>query len=284
VLHPQIRSVLVHLDVATHTQGGLLLVRDARDPWPVTWASGAGLLLNGDGHALTDEPTRWWAAVLPADREALREALERPAADRVVEYRVRSAQAGLRWVRESMQRVETDDGGVSLVSVVRDVTLERESEVRVAPTPATLDPGTSAGGGDLVLLVEDDDAVRAVLARVLAREGFPTLLAGSAAEALRLFERAPRPPAILVSDVILPDRPGPVLARALARRRPDLPVLFISGYEAEDLQSRGDLPAGVPLLPKPFTPADLVQAIRSCLAAQARAVADPPITSRNAAS
>jgi CheY-like chemotaxis protein len=284
VLHPHIRSVLVQLEEATHTQGGLLLVREACDPWPVTWGSGAGLLLNADGDSLTREPTRWWAAVLPADRERLRAALESPAPDQVLEYRVRSPQAGLRWVRESMRRVETLEGGVSLVSVVRDVTLEREADSPVATRPATLDPGTSAGHGDVVLLVEDDDAVRAVLARVLAREGFPTLLAGNAAEALRIYDRAPREPAILVTDVILPDRTGPVLARALARRRPHLPVLFISGYAVEDLERRGDLPVGMALLPKPFTPADLVQAIRSRLAGEAARAAEGSSASRGAVS
>jgi CheY-like chemotaxis protein len=272
VLQPEIRSALRQLEEATHMEGGLLLVRDAGRPWPMIWAGGNGLLFGAGGPTLSREPMLWWRAVASSDVEALRAALAADRDDQVIEYRVRTVHAGTRWVRESLRRVEVAAGGSCLVSAVRDVTGELEAgRPRAAITGAGgLQPGASDGDGDLVLLVEDDDAVRSVLARVLAREGYPTLLAASTAEALRLFERAPRPPVILITDVILPDRPGPELARALQRRRPDLPVLFISGYGAEELRRGGELPEGSTLLPKPFTPLDLVTAIRATLAASAR--------------
>jgi CheY-like chemotaxis protein len=263
VLPPEVRSVLVQLEEATHTRGCLFLVREAADPHPVYWASGSTALLSADDEALADRPTSWWEAVEPEDRDALREALDRDGSGRVLEYRVRGVAP--RWLRESMRRVDVADGSAFLVSVVRDVSVERGMPRDSGERPGRADHQPSPGAGPLVLLVEDDEAVRSVLARVLAREGFGTLLAASAAEALRAFERAAREPDILVCDVILPDRPGPELAKALLRRRPDLPVLFMSGYGADELEQRGDLPSGAPLLPKPFTPSALVRSIRAIL-------------------
>jgi CheY-like chemotaxis protein len=266
VLHPHIQNVLLQLEEATHTRGALFLVRAGDEPWPIEWARGPDLLLGGHTGTLTAEPTLWWRAVLAGDRESVRAAFVTTGSDLVLEYRV-SVAGSPRWIRESLRRVTLPDAGERWVSVVRDITVERTAERPGAdPPPATeLDPRASAGDGVVVLLVEDDDAVRTVLARVLAREGYATILAGSVGEALRVFEKSPREPRILVCDVILPDRSGTELARVLVRRRPDLKVLFMSGYGQEELERRDETMLGHPLLPKPFTPADLVRAVRSCL-------------------
>lgn len=268
MLHPEIQSVLLQLEAATHSKGALFLVRGAEDPWPVLWAKGADLYAAGRAEALVDDPALWWLGVLAEDRDQVRAALSEAGNDRVLEYRAITSGDRPRWLRESLRRVQVPGQGDRLVSVVRDVSVERNAE-----RPATgnrspaLDPPSSSGGV-VVLLVEDDDAVRAVLARVLARAGYSTLLAASAAEALRIFEKAPRPPQLLVSDVVLPDRTGPELAKALRRRRPELPVLLMSGYGHEELERRDDAVLDHPLLPKPFTPRDLIDAVRNCLREQ----------------
>lgn len=261
--------MLVELEAATDTRGALFVVREATDPWPVEWARGPDLLFGGDTRALVDDPAGWWHAVLAADREQVRQAFEERADHRVLEYRVEGGVTGSRWIRESMRRVQVPDAGTHWVSIVRDVTVERAADRPEAEVPtAGIDPKASGGQGTVVLLVEDDDAVRSVLARVLAREGFALLLAATAGEALRVFEKAPRAPEVLVCDVILPDRPGTELAKALVRRRPGLPVLFMSGYGHDELERRNEAALGHPLLPKPFTPSDLVRSVRAALAAR----------------
>lgn len=265
VLHPLLQSVLAELEEATHSRGALFLVREVGDPWAVEWARGQDLLLEGDAQNLTAEPTLWWRFVHVGDRKRVREALIGPGDHRVLEYRVAGA-AHTRWIRESLRRVRLPDAGERWVSVVRDITAERSSERpdEQAPEPG-LDPSASAGQGTVIMLVEDDEAVRAVLARVLVREGYSLLLAGTAAEAVRVFEKAPREPKMIVCDVILPDRSGTELVDALLRRRPELPVLFMSGYGHEELERRNETSLGHPLLPKPFTPSDLVRAVRTSL-------------------
>jgi CheY-like chemotaxis protein len=268
VLHPEIQSVLLQLEAATHSKGALFLVRGADDPWPVLWAKGADLFETGRAQALVDDPNLWWQGVLDADRDQVRTALSEAGNDCVLEYRARTSGTRPGWLRESLRRVRVPGQGDRLVSVVRDVSVERNAE---RPTTGTrtpiLDP-PKGSGGVVILLVEDDDAVRAVLARVLTRAGYSTLLAASAADALRLFEKSPRPPELLVSDVILPDRTGPELAKALRRRRPNLPVLLMSGYGHEELERRGDAVLEHPLLPKPFTPRELIAAVSNCLRAR----------------
>lgn len=266
VLHSQIQAVVRQLEAATHSRGALFLVRAADDPWPVLWAKGPDVHFGQDAADLVADPTSWWRAVATDDRQAVRTSLEEAGNDRILEYRLSDPGRGVRWVRESLRRVSVPGQGDYLVSVTRDITAERAAERTevLAPAPA-LDPAATGGSGRVVLLVEDDEAVRAVLARVLVREGFTTLLAGTAGEALRIFEKAPRRVEILVCDVILPDRSGPELVDALTRRRPELPVLLMSGYGQEELERRGDLVLGHPLLPKPFTPSDLVEAVWACL-------------------
>jgi CheY-like chemotaxis protein len=269
VLHSRLQAVLLELEAATHTRGALFLVRSGREPWPVRWAKGPDLLLGGDADALVGEPEAWWDAIVDDERDTVRAALADTGEDVVLEYRVAREGLGPRRIRESLRRVAVPEQGDFLVSVVRDVTREREAAQPAASRPtAALDPTSAGSRGIVVLLVEDDEAVRSVLARVLVREGFALLMAGSAAEALRIFEQAPREPQVLVTDVILPDRPGPELAQALVRRCPGLPVLLMSGYGHEELERRGEVALPYPLLPKPFTPADLVRAVRACIEAR----------------
>ncbi len=117
----------------------------------------------------------------------------------------------------------------------------------------------------LILLAEDDDAVRRAVARLLQREGYRVLEAADAAQALEI-DTADGPPDLLLSDIVMPRMSGVQLAAHLEERHPGLPVLFMSGYAPEaDLQARLDKPrAG--FIGKPFTAADLASAVRAALA------------------
>jgi len=122
-------------------------------------------------------------------------------------------------------------------------------------------------GAVRVLVVEDDPGVRELVKRTLDRAGHHAVTAGSAAEALRIFDRVKPSFDVLLSDVVLPDRSGPELYRALTRRVPNLPVVFMSGYGEGVLESRGG-PADAVFLQKPFTAQGLAATIRQALAAR----------------
>jgi DNA-binding response OmpR family regulator len=125
-----------------------------------------------------------------------------------------------------------------------------------------------------VLLVEDDAGVREVAARALREGGFQVLDAGGAGDALELATRAPGPVDVLVTDVVMPGMNGKALAEELRRRRPGLKVLFVSGYPDDIIGRHGVLDAGVEFLPKPFTPAALVERVGALMSA---ASAPPPM-------
>ncbi len=114
-----------------------------------------------------------------------------------------------------------------------------------------------------VLLVEDDDAVRALTRRMLTSLGHVVTSASSGAEALALTEAAVRMPDLLVTDVRMPGIQGPELARRLRDRRPSLPVVFTSGFSAE-LGDRVAIP-GAQVLDKPFDLRHLEAAIRAAV-------------------
>ena len=130
------------------------------------------------------------------------------------------------------------------------------------PTPRTSDDGPAAM--ESVLLVEDEEAVRSFVARVLARRGYRVTQTGSAEEALELVGNGVRP-ALLVTDVLLPTASGPELAENLRLKIPELAVLFISGYEADRLAPDGRFGPGVAFLAKPFASDELLRAARSVL-------------------
>ncbi|WP_066781060.1 response regulator [Sphingomonas sp. CCH5-D11] len=115
-------------------------------------------------------------------------------------------------------------------------------------------------GTGTVLLVEDEDMVRAVAERALTRQGYTVLTAENGEVALELIEKNPRPD-LLVSDVVMPAMDGPTMARRIRLRYPDLPILFMSGYAEEQLRRSIDL-ENVAFIPKPFSVQQLAEAAR----------------------
>jgi CheY-like chemotaxis protein len=120
------------------------------------------------------------------------------------------------------------------------------------------------GGGERVLVVEDEPPLRAVLERILRSAGYHVAGAGSGEEALRLCASAPEPFDLLVTDMVMPGMTGRELAERLRARQPSQRVLFMSGYSLELLERRAGADVG-PLLLKPFTPEDLLAHVRSAL-------------------
>jgi two-component system cell cycle sensor histidine kinase/response regulator CckA len=118
-------------------------------------------------------------------------------------------------------------------------------------TDAPVRAPTEWSGGGRILLVEDEDMVRAVAERALTRAGYTVTTAADGDEGLERVE-AGEGFDLIVSDVVMPGLDGPAMVRAIRQRHPGLPVLFMSGYAEEQLRKEIDID-GVEFLPKPFT-------------------------------
>jgi len=128
-------------------------------------------------------------------------------------------------------------------------------------------PAESTYGSETVMVVEDDEAVRDIVCQILRSGGYSVLEAHSSEEAQKISEKHEAPIHLLVCDIILPDIDGPALVKRLAPMRPDMRVLFISGYADEAIVRHGVLEPGLAFLPKPFTAEVLVRKVREVLEA-----------------
>jgi len=114
-------------------------------------------------------------------------------------------------------------------------------------------------------VVEDEDAVRTLIRKVLEQKGYTVLEARDGQEAIRLSEGHDGPIDLAISDMIMPGMGGRELAARLRSARPGLKVLFISGYTGFEIAKRGLLEPGTPMLEKPFTPQALARMVREVL-------------------
>ena len=122
-----------------------------------------------------------------------------------------------------------------------------------------------AGGSETILLVEDEPLILEMVTAMLAPLGFTVLAAATPAEALRLAREHTGTIDLLLTDVVMPEMNGRELAARLVEIRPGLRRLFMSGYTADVIASRGVLEEGVEFVQKPFTRKRLVARIRQVL-------------------
>ena len=115
--------------------------------------------------------------------------------------------------------------------------------------------------------------VRAVAERALSRQGYSVLTAADGELGLEALDKAEKVD-LLISDVVMPNMDGPAMVRVARARRPDLPVLFMSGYAEEQLRKSIDMD-NVSFLPKPFSVAQLSEAVAEVFAQAARNRAEP---------
>ena len=120
-------------------------------------------------------------------------------------------------------------------------------------------------GTETILLVEDDDRVRAVVASMLRRGGYHVLQASNGGEALLLCEEHPLAIHLLLTDVVMPKLNGRKLAERLRRIRPELRVIFMSGYTENAIVHHGVLDPGIDFLPKPVASQVLLTKVREVL-------------------
>lgn len=118
-----------------------------------------------------------------------------------------------------------------------------------------------------ILVVDDEEVVRVLIARALLDAGFSVIEATHGAAALPLLERHPNDIDLVLCDLMMPGFHGRDLARWLATHRPEIPILLISGYPLPYLEAHDLYDPGLPLLRKPFLPSKLLEAVEETLAA-----------------
>lgn len=124
---------------------------------------------------------------------------------------------------------------------------------------------TPRSGPFTILVAEDDDAARSVVDRMLRRVGYTTILASDGAEALRVIAETDATVDLLLTDVMMPALTGPKLAERVRDLKPQLPVLFMSGFAEETIGDLGALSVGRDLITKPFTSAELANRVAELL-------------------
>jgi PAS domain S-box-containing protein len=141
------------------------------------------------------------------------------------------------------------------------------------PRAAAAEPVPSAGpraspapeGAETILVLEDDEAVRAITSLVLRQHGYTVLVADSGSEALRLAGQHVGPIQLLATDVVLPDMGGREVAQNLRARFPELKVLYLSGYTDDSIVRHGVQESEVHFLQKPFRLHELATKVREVL-------------------
>jgi two-component system cell cycle sensor histidine kinase/response regulator CckA len=158
-------------------------------------------------------------------------------------------------------RVSSEPGQGTTVKVYLPQAAPDETE---AEQPATL------RGDETILVVEDEDGVRELVRQILVEHGHAVLTARHGRDALLLAERYERPIDLLVTDVVMPEMGGGELVERLTALRPDLKILYISGYTNDEVLRRG-VQGDTSFLHKPFTSEGLMRAVRGVLGSAAPA-------------
>ena len=150
------------------------------------------------------------------------------------------------------------------------------------PPPPRVDAPPSTALPIRVLLVEDEEMVRSVARRVLEQHHIKVVEAENASKALTIFHERPTEFDVVVSDVVMPGMNGPALIELLLLLRPDLKVLYMSGYANDALVNHDVVERGFVFLQKPFSPLELVRKVRelaALAASEAAADAQAPVSS-----
>jgi len=148
-------------------------------------------------------------------------------------------------------RIHSEPGAGTTVTIAPPVTTE---------TAPTVEPATyrRVPIGEMVLVVEDESALREVTRRIFTRNGYKVTTAGNGPEALDIASTHPGEIHLLVTDVVMPHMLGKEVAEKMRAIKPGIEVLFMSGYARPALASQGRLDPGVVLVEKPFSEADLM--------------------------
>jgi two-component system, cell cycle sensor histidine kinase and response regulator CckA len=160
---------------------------------------------------------------------------------------------------------ELGQGTVMRVYLPRYLEVAGEAEPVRAPLPPRGDEPKDLTGRGTVLLVEDEDAVRSFAARALGQRGYRVLEATTGTEALELFTSYNGDVDLVVSDVVMPEMDGPTLMKHLRSERPDVKIIFISGYAEDAFRRNLSEKEDFMFLQKPFDLKELAAAVKAAL-------------------
>ena len=144
---------------------------------------------------------------------------------------------------------------------------------RMVAAPAVAAPVCGRNGSETLLVIEDQDSVRGIIVQALTRDGYRVIEAANGEDALRIAASRPEPIQALVTDVIMPDMSGLVVAERLRLLWPGTKVLFMSGYSDPTKPTSLDEP-GTAFIHKPFLPDDLARCLRDLLDKSIEGTAD----------
>ncbi len=165
--------------------------------------------------------------------------------------------------------VKQSDGNIHVYSEPRVGTTLKVYLPRVqkeaAPMPENTATDEALKGSETILLVEDEELVRELMVEVLETIGYELLAAANGAEALAICAQHEGPIPLMVTDVVMPGMSGVELAAQARQVKPDMKVLYLSGYTDSALVARGALGAEGHFLEKPFEPDDLARKMREIL-------------------
>ena len=152
---------------------------------------------------------------------------------------------------------ELDKGSTFKVFLPAIKSQTTQSEERISVEPAL--------GSETVLLVEDEAGVRDLVSAILGQAGYTVLEARHGKEALLISEGHHGPIQLLITDVVMPEMSGKELAHRLGSLRPELKILYMSGYTDDAIVHHGVLDPDTPFLAKPFTPAGLIRKVQETI-------------------
>ena len=156
--------------------------------------------------------------------------------------------------------VESELGKGSTFRIYLPLERSAVDQVKTVHTPLQ-----TANNFETVLVAEDEEIVRELVCDVLSEQGYNVMCAMDGIEAMKKAKEYDGPIHLLITDVIMPHMNGQELAEQLTAERPDMKVLFVSGYSDNDIGDHGVINPGIDLLQKPFTPQTLARKIRDVI-------------------
>ncbi|EKD81203.1 MAG: hypothetical protein ACD_39C01911G0003 [uncultured bacterium] len=126
------------------------------------------------------------------------------------------------------------------------------------------------GGGEQILVVEDEDALRRLVEKILERQGFSVNTAANGGEALLLVEQKGLQPELMITDIVMPNMNGKDLAERLKKNCPNLKILYMSGYAENAVTNSGIIEPGINFIQKPFSVRDITEKVQSIMRTKLR--------------
>jgi signal transduction histidine kinase len=141
----------------------------------------------------------------------------------------------------------------------------RSESLSQAKAPSTAPVATRTTGCETILVVEDEPAVRDLAKQVLARAGYGVMTASNGIDALNVCQKHSEKIHLVLTDVVMPEMGGRVFAEQVVKTRPDIKILYMSGYTDDTIGNHGILDPGTHLIAKPFSLIDLKRKVREVL-------------------